>query len=112
MWISRVMFEQLIEARAAATAVVTELKSQNVAQKTTMDWMMMRLTQLEHERAQLIHNYMGVKIEVPSIEPETPSVTTSDLLSQTMSFDDVGDDEAKKQGIDWDEMGRVVYGKR
>ena len=68
MWISRTAFENLVEARAEAVGRAHAMDLQVQSQKATMDWMAMRLTQSEHERAQLIHNYTGVKITVPSIE--------------------------------------------
>src|ERR1019366_4522364 len=69
MWISRTAFEKLIVDRHTAEGRAHALDLQVQSQKSTMDWMAMRLTQSEHERAQLIHNYTGVKITVPSIEP-------------------------------------------
>jgi hypothetical protein len=69
---------------------------------------MLRLTQSENERAQLIHNYTGVKITIPSIEPAPNPISMSDILNSTTNFEDVGDDEAKKQGLDWDATGALT----
>ncbi len=110
MWLSRTVFEKLITDAAEARGQSHALTLQVNSQKSTMDWMAMRLTQSEHERAQLIHNYTGVKIAVPSIEPQERPVSAADLMSQTISFEDVGDVEAERQGIGWDESGEVVHG--
>lgn len=112
MWISQATFTSLVADRAKAEGEARALETHNVALKTTMDWMAMRLTQLEHERAQLIFNYMGVKIQVPSIEPAGEPVTTSDILSAAPSFADMGDEAAKAEGYDWDAEGRLTqHGK-
>jgi hypothetical protein len=112
MWISRLAYDEQHTALIRATAVVTEVKSHNVALQTTLDWMRVRLTQLEYERAALIHNYMGVKLVIPEIEPAPNSVKASDILNQTLSFEDVGDEEATKQGITWDSQGELVYSRK
>lgn len=112
MWISKEQFLALVHERSQSQGVAQALEKQNIALQSTMDWLKVRLTQLEHERAQLIHNYMGVKIAVPSFEPERPSIQMSDILGATQSFDDVGDEEAAKQGIGWDLNGEVVYSKK
>lgn len=112
MWIGKEQFLELVHEKSQAQGVAQALERQNTALQSTMDWLKMRLTQLEQERAQLIFNYMGVKIAVPSIEPERPSIAMSDILGSTQSFDDVGDEEAAKQGIGWNEMGEVAYSKK
>lgn len=110
MWISRLVYDDLRDSALKANTVAAELRTQNLQLKSTMDWMTLRLNQLEHERAQLIHNYMGVKISVPTIEPEP--VKLSDVLGETVSFEDMGDTEAAKNNVGWNEMGELVYGKK
>jgi len=112
MWISRTTFERLLLDAADANGQLHAIKLQCQAQQSTLDWMAMRLTQSEHERAQLIHNYTGVKITVPSIEQTSNVLSSADVLNSGVSFDDVGDEEALKQGISWDPGGEVVYSKR
>lgn len=109
MWISRQMFTELVKDRSEASGVAQALEKQNIALQATMDWLRMRLTQLEHERAQLIYNYMGVKINVPTLEP-APTAKLSDIVNEAVSFDDMGDTEAAKLGIGWNEAGEVEYG--
>ncbi len=110
MWITKQAYQDERDARIKAEAVNSAVQSYNVALQTSLDWMRVRLTQLEHERAQLLFNYTGVKVAVPNIEPATNVAENSaDSLNQTMSFADVGDAEASKLGIEWDASGKVVY---
>lgn len=108
MWISIPVYQTLVKDRAEAIATAQVLDRANVAQKVTTEWLMARLTQLEHERAQLIQNYMGVKIVVPSFEPAPDVRDTTDFMNQLPNFDDVGDAEARRLGLDWNEQGEMV----
>ena len=110
MWISREHYQAHRDERIKAEAIVAAVQSHNVALQTSLDWMRVRLTQLEHERAQLIFNYMGVKVQVPSIEPATnPAEASADALNQTLTFADMGDEEAARLGIEWNADGTVRY---
>jgi hypothetical protein len=106
MWISSKTFVELSNARAQAEGQTHALVVQITALNTTMDWMRVRLNQVEQERADLIEKYMGVKIQVPQIEPI--STDTSEVLNQSVSFEDMGDDEAARQGYGWNEDGEVI----
>jgi hypothetical protein len=110
MWVRYSTFEAMLKERSEAVGAAQALKEQVVAQKGTLEWLTFRLTQLEHERAQLIFNYMGVKITVPEAIPastETP-LSASEMLNAVPSFDDMGDDAAKAHGIGWNDDGRVI----
>lgn len=113
MWIKRADYDGLMKQALEANGAAQALERQVSTQKTHLDWMVLRLTQLEHERASLIHRYMGVQITVPDVQldvPVTPVPVSS--MSDIPSFEDIGDEEAKKQGLDWDEHGRVTqHGK-
>lgn len=111
MWISRLSYDDLRDKALKADAALLELRTYNIQLNATFDWMKLRLYQVEHERAQLIENYMGVKITVPTIEP-APPVSLSDVLGETVSFADIGDEEAAKQGANWNELGELVHGKK
>ena len=113
MWIRRRDYDEMLGRALEAKGAVEALERQVATQKTHIEWMAHRLTQLEHERAQLIYRYMDVKISVPTIELDTPATPeTSSSMSDLPSFNDVGDEEAKKLGLDWDEDGRVTqHGK-
>ncbi len=94
---------------AAANAKAALLYAQVLALQTTVDWMRVRVNQLEHERAVLVENYMGVKIQVPTIEPapEAPRSVES-LLGQSLDFNDVGDRAAAALGLGWNDNGECV----
>ena len=113
MWIKRGEYRELVQDAAAARGERDALERQVATQKTNQDWMVLRLTQLEHERAQLLYRYMDIKVTVPTVELDVPvTPETSKIGSDLPSFDDVGDAEAKKLGLDWDDDGRVTqHGK-
>lgn len=113
MWVKRADYDAMMARALEANGAKEALERQVLSQKTTMDWMVVRLTQLEHERAALIYRYMDIKITVPTIELDTPPAAEPSTIGNDLpSFDDVGDDEAKKQGLGWDEFGRATqHGK-
>ena len=113
MWITRSEYVDLVDKSARMQGERDAMQRQVDAQKTNQDWMVLRLTQLEHERAQLLYRYMDVKVTVPTVELDVPvTPATSAIGSDLPSFNDVGDDEAKKLGLDWDDQGRVMqHGK-
>lgn len=109
MWIRRQAYDDLMKMALEANGAAQALERQVAAQKTTQDWLIHRMTQLEHERAQLLYRYMDVKITVPTLEPDAPRTEeTSAIGNDLPSFNDVGDEEAKKLGLDWDNEGRVT----
>ncbi len=110
MWVKRALWQELVERNAALHADNAHYRERHTTQKVTVDWLMVRLTQLEHERAALIQRYMGVTIAVPSIEA-APVPGTASQLPDSVSFEDMGDEAAKAAGIDWNEHGEVKYTK-
>lgn len=115
MWLKRELFERLLNDKAKAEGCAQTLGARIVGQDATIDWMKVRLTQLEYERAQLIHNYMGIKLPVLEIETKTAPdalITADQILNQTIDFGDIGDEAAKDAGLDWDSEGRLTqHGK-
>ena len=108
MWISSKVFESLIAGKGEAEGRAAELTRANIALQGTIDWLGVRLTQSEHERAALINNYMGVKVPTFNIEQEAPQTGVGHALNDAMAiFKDVGDEEAKRLGIDWNEDGTI-----
>lgn len=107
MFIARYIYDMLNERAIKAEAIRDSLTLQNAALNAHMDWMRIRLTQLEFERAGLIQKYMGVSVPVPSFDKpeEHPDP------NQTMDFSDVGDEEAKRLGISWNPDGTLSYAK-
>ena len=116
MWINRKTREAMLAQTAEAAVAIAQsmarestYKEQNKVLQVNLDWLRTRVNQLEHERAQLIFNYMGIKIAVPEIQ----TVKQDDVhpLNAIPHFNDVGDAEAARMGIGWDEEGRVAYSK-
>ena len=116
MWISRKVYENLLLDNAKLREESRVLNGQNHTLTTSMEWFMVRTTQLERERAVILNHYMDVKIEVPNYQP-VPTPRDRDEpknipeMLGTMGFADVGDAEAKRLGIGWDRSGAVVATK-
>lgn len=91
MWISRTTYTALIDARARA--------------ETRADWLLTRVNQLEHDLGTLKHEITGKPVAVPvytkdaSPPPDDPAETV---------FEDMGDEMARKLGVQWDDFGRVA----
>lgn len=114
MWIKRSEYDDLMKRALEANGAAQALERQVATQKNTMEWMIHRLTQLEHERAALIYRYMDIKITVPEVSLDTPVTPAASSIGNDLpSFNDVGDEEAKKLGLDWDTGGYVTqHGQR
>jgi len=113
VWISRQAYQDLkdeiTQARADAAA---QLKANEILE-ANMNWFRHRMTQIEAERAQLIHHAIGVKIPTPEFHKPDPIKRFMDdhNFHESDIFRDLTDTEAKVAGVDWDAEGRVVYHK-
>ena len=107
MWLTQTAY---LETQKALLQVIAErdaIRQQQAALVNTNEWLMVRVTQLEHERAVFLRTQFGVSIAAPTIQRADP-VSQLDL-NQTISFADMGDEEALRQGIGWDEHGSVLF---
>jgi hypothetical protein len=99
--------DELVQVRAQAAA---QLEANKVLQ-TNMDWFRHRLTQIEKERAQLIHHALGVKIPTPEFD-RVPDAAQRPLLDHPLENQDIfrglSDEEAAKQGLQWDIDGHLI----
>ena len=113
MWIDRKTYDDLRLEYAKNHEECRVLAAQNTFLQTTLDWLRVRVTQLEAERSQLLFNFTGVKVPVASIERETPPRpnrgNVSDILAAVNHFDDVGDTEAGQLGVSWAPDGTLSY---
>lgn len=107
MWMNRAQFQQTQTELATLRERARLLGEQNKALWTTNDWLRVRVTQVEKERAALISNYMGVTVPVPEITPA--SLIPPDVYNQLPDFNDVGEAKAKELGIGWNADGTVRY---
>ncbi len=115
MWISQAAWlkqlEDAIKVRIERDTAIAQAKQQ----ETTLGWFMHRLTQVEQERSKLIQLYTGVKVEAPTYEPSDPAKDGASMIQQNPlnslpSFNDVGDEEARRLGIDWTPEGTLLFG--
>lgn len=106
MWIDRKAYDTMIVERAKLCEESRVLNQQMSALLTTLDWIRVRLTQVETERAQMIERYTGVRIPVPVI---TRTDADQSPMSQVPNWNDVGDDAAAKFGLSWNEDGTIRY---
>ncbi len=110
MFLSKKTYEDLrlewIKCREEA-AILDRVNRQ---QQTTLDWLMLRVTQLEKERAALLFKMSGVVIETPVISREPVSPIPQNVPVDALPiFDDMGNDAAKKLGIGWKPDGTIDY---
>ena len=92
MFIKRADYVTLIEKSARAEA-------ENA-------FLLARVNQLELENGHLRAELSGKPQVVPTFKKDTPSRARDPLGGE--SFEDMGDDEAHKHGITWDDRGVVV----
>ena len=111
MWLNRQTYDDLWKQLHETTIANQMLERHSTALETTMDWLRVRVTQLEMERAQLLWNYTGVKIPTPVINKIDPERPETNPMTQIPNFNDMGDVEAAKLGVGWDSNGELVYSK-
>ena len=113
MWIDRKTYDDLRLENAKLQGVCQEQARGNASLQASFDWLRMRVNQLEHERAKLIENYMGIKVEVPEVVQVRQDREGAHALSSAVQnfFTDMGDDAAAKAGITFNDDGTVNYGK-
>lgn len=73
--------------------------------ETRADWLMTRVNQLEIDLGNTRASITGIAQPVPMLKRE-PSTPPEDADGD--SFEDLGDDLAKKYGVTWDPLGRAV----
>ncbi len=110
MWISQAAWlkerEDSILLRVERDTAIAQAKQQ----ENTLSWFMHRLTQVEQERSRLIFNYTGVKVEAPIYEKEdTIPSGVENPLNALPGFAGLNDLDAARQGISWDDEGKVLY---
>lgn len=109
MWIAKPVFDTLTSERMKLAAELDAQRALVASQKSTLDWLMLRMTQLEAERAKLLWKYMGVQVPVPELshEPE-PGSSVDNPMNALPSFADMGEDQALKDGYGWDDQGNLT----
>ena len=127
MWIPRQTFDDLHKQLYTTHGRNQTLEHNYTALMTTLDWLRVRVTQLEMERAQMLYNYTGVKVPTPviartsegteewrgasALPPRKSQMNGPEgAIAGLPNFEDVGDAEAARLGIDWNPDGTVRYG--
>ena len=109
MWADRKTYDDLRLSEANQRGVAATLKEEVISLRATLDWMRVRLTQLEHERAVLISNYMGITVTAPRFEKAPQKSDFNHPLQSMPSFEDVGDEEASRLGVGHNPDGTLHY---
>jgi hypothetical protein len=105
MFLSRKTYEYLRDDLRTAQARAAAFEITNTQLRTHLEWLQVRLTQLEYERAQLLKKYMNLDIPTPTFEP--PSDTPDP--NQTMDFNDMGDEAASALGVSYNPDGTLNF---
>lgn len=93
--ISKESVDALREDNAALRAENAALHVELQTIKANFGWLTTRVNALEVERAALLEKVTGIKVAVPEIVRPIP---TEQLVNQ-FTFEDMGDDLAKKLGL-------------
>ena len=127
MWVNRPWMMALIAERdrllfewhtahAANERLVGEhlhLRQQKSKDDVTIDWMRHRVNALEKINAQLLLKATGIHVPIPEIVPTRPGTLSDPPLDMTYmpSFEDVGDSEAQRLGVEHENDGTLVFRK-
>lgn len=111
MFLSRQAYQDLKDGITQAQAEAIAQKQANIVLQANMDWFRHRLTQIEKERAQLIHHALGVKIPTPEFHKDDPvqRFMQDHNFSAQDIFRDLDDVEAQKQGVMLDASGQLIH---
>lgn len=107
MFISRTVYTDLRDSLVKAQGEANALAQVNAQLNAHIEWMRVRLTQLEFERAQLLKKYMNIDVPSPSFEQPDNQPD----MNQVIGFDDVGDKIAAELGLTWNQDGSVTVQK-
>ena len=112
MWVNKAVYQTLRDDYTKANTECAVLARHNHAIEATMNWLTVRVTQLEMERATLLQNYLGVTVPTVSIQ-KAPTPSIRPQYDSVPHFADMGDEEAKRLGVEWNpETGEVVYSQQ
>jgi hypothetical protein len=109
VFLSKRAYQDLLDRITKAEAQSAAQLKANEMLGASMNWFRHRITQVEAERAVLIHHTLGVKIPSPVFERETPTRLDVPINEMAMEmFKPLTDEEAQKQGLTWDAEGRLI----
>jgi uncharacterized protein (DUF2267 family) len=111
VFISKRAYQDLQDELTKARAELVAQSRANQMLEATMNWFRHRITQIEAERAQLIHHALGVKIPSPLFEKPIDPIKRfmeDHPFSEQDIFRSLNDEEAAAEGLGWDNDGRLV----
>lgn len=126
MWVNRALFDQILADNRRQQQEIGELRSlhahaigfreasavQKSKDDVTIDWMRHRINALEKLNAQLLQKAAGILVPIPEIVPTRPGTMSEIPDFPTMpSFEDVGDEEAIRLGLEHDAVGALQFKK-
>ena len=117
MWIRWQNFEALLTLEVTARAEARVLGEQNKVLQTHLDWLRIRVNQLEKERASLLFKITNISFAVPEMvqqdttAPANNGIPHSFDQDQAPSFEDPGDEIAAHLGIEHTPDGRLKFTK-
>lgn len=125
MWVDRRLFDLVLEDNRAQQHRLTVadvrtsnaelerrlLQEQKAKDDITIDWLRNRVNALEKERTILWQRASGIALPTPEIEISKPKTVAGLDLNSMPSFEDVGDDEAGRLGIEHDLAGELIFKK-
>lgn len=95
--ISKDSVDALREELAATRADRDAIKEQLLFVKSNFEWLRLKVNQLEVEKAALLQKAIGIPIPAPEIVSR--SINGQDFDPKNLSFDDIGEDMARKLGF-------------
>lgn len=88
----------LVHHRSEAEGKAAQLESENARLRSDLDWFKHRLNQVEMERAMLIQDRIGVKINVPQFVPAMHD--PAEALHQMPDLSTIGGDAKFEPGVE------------
>lgn len=103
MWVNTRIYGRLAadsEQKQQVEGALRILAEQNKVLQVNLDWLRTRVSQLERERALMLYKFTGVKIETPEFQPVVAPDAADMLNAVNAMFQDVGDEQAARLGIE------------
>lgn len=90
---------------AALNAKLVEIEKSRAIAQNNFEWARIRMNQMEEERSALFFRVANIQLPPMQIERSgqqsmAESKPLLDELMKKISFEDLGDDEARRQGVD------------
>ena len=122
MWVNKQLFDTILtdnKTQAERLSAVwntchvlqtkyDEAAAQKIRDASMLDWLRHRVNALEKQNAIMLAKISGVHFPVSEIVPSKPH-TLEAAFDHLPSFEDVGDGEVARLGLDHDEYGALKF---